>query len=243
MLLKSSFLAGCACAIFAGSAGATELVVNGNFSAGNVGFSSQYAYAPTTPPNYGFYNGVNQQYDVVPVGQTNANNGYGDWNNVPTNGMGQQVDAYGSTTGNVLIADGATVPSQTVWSEVINVQNSATYTFSFYADELSGYNGNAQLQAYINGIAIGSPLDATQSQWLSASSQWSSGSNNQATISIIDLNTGLFGNDFALDGISFTGPAVTSVPEPSTWAMLILGFLSLGFITCRKKNQTGLTAA
>ncbi|MEH2492918.1 hypothetical protein V1280_008857 [Bradyrhizobium sp. AZCC 2230] len=37
---------------------------------------------------------------------------------------------------------------------------------------------------------------------------------------------------------------VGAVPEPSTWAMLILGFCGVGFMTYRRRNQaTALTAA
>jgi PEP-CTERM motif len=37
-----------------------------------------------------------------------------------------------------------------------------------------------------------------------------------------------------------TGPigAVSAVPEPSTWAMMILGFLGVGFLAYRRKNGT-----
>ena len=41
-------------------------------------------------------------------------------------------------------------------------------------------------------------------------------------------------------------PTVTSsVPEPSTWAMLILGFASIGFMAYRRsrKNTMAITAA
>ena len=34
-----------------------------------------------------------------------------------------------------------------------------------------------------------------------------------------------------------------AVPEPSTWAMMMLGFLGLGFLAHRRKNQTALNAA
>ena len=34
-----------------------------------------------------------------------------------------------------------------------------------------------------------------------------------------------------------------AVPEPSTWAMMILGFAGLGFRAYRRKNKTKLTAA
>jgi hypothetical protein len=37
---------------------------------------------------------------------------------------------------------------------------------------------------------------------------------------------------------SLTGPPITTaVPEPSTWAMMILGFLGLGFMAYSKKNS------
>ncbi|CUT11397.1 hypothetical protein BF49_2477 [Bradyrhizobium sp.] len=32
---------------------------------------------------------------------------------------------------------------------------------------------------------------------------------------------------------------VSGVPEPSTWAMMILGFLGLGFMGYRKSSKTG----
>ncbi len=31
---------------------------------------------------------------------------------------------------------------------------------------------------------------------------------------------------------------VSAVPEPSTWAMLLLGFGGLGFVACRRKRQS-----
>jgi PEP-CTERM motif len=41
-----------------------------------------------------------------------------------------------------------------------------------------------------------------------------------------------------------TTTAVTSgVPEPSTWAMMILGFCGVGFMACRRKNQEAFNAA
>ncbi|MGX4803391.1 PEP-CTERM sorting domain-containing protein [Bradyrhizobium guangdongense] len=37
--------------------------------------------------------------------------------------------------------------------------------------------------------------------------------------------------------------SVGAVPEPSTWAMMILGFFGLGFLAYRRKEQASLTAA
>jgi hypothetical protein len=36
---------------------------------------------------------------------------------------------------------------------------------------------------------------------------------------------------------------VSAVPEPSTWAMLLLGFAGIGFIACRRKSRPALSAA
>jgi hypothetical protein len=33
-----------------------------------------------------------------------------------------------------------------------------------------------------------------------------------------------------------------AVPEPSTWAMMILGFCGLGFLACRRRNAQALSA-
>ena len=42
---------------------------------------------------------------------------------------------------------------------------------------------------------------------------------------------------------SFGATAVAAVPEPSTWAMMIVGFLGLGFMAYRRRNQTAFSAA
>ena len=41
----------------------------------------------------------------------------------------------------------------------------------------------------------------------------------------------------------FTVGTVAPVPEPSTWAMLLLGFTGLGYVAYRRKTKAGLRAA
>jgi PEP-CTERM motif len=54
-----------------------------------------------------------------------------------------------------------------------------------------------------------------------------------ATLFLVDAN-----------GNFSTAQIVTSgVPEPSTWAMMILGFAGIGFMTYRRKNKMALNAA
>jgi PEP-CTERM motif len=59
-----------------------------------------------------------------------------------------------------------------------------------------------------------------------------------------------FGNEGVIVGPGITGFSdlgattfTAAVPEPSTWAMMILGFCGLGFMTYRRKNQTASNAA
>jgi hypothetical protein len=47
---------------------------------------------------------------------------------------------------------------------------------------------------------------------------------------------------FVIDAAGDTA-RVTSVPEPSTWAMLILGFAGIGFMAYRRKSKPALMAA
>jgi hypothetical protein len=50
-------------------------------------------------------------------------------------------------------------------------------------------------------------------------------------------------NDVHLYGtLSYNG-AVSAVPEPSTWAMLLLGFAGVGFMAYRRKSKPALMAA
>lgn len=54
------------------------------------------------------------------------------------------------------------------------------------------------------------------------------------------LSTTVDGNAFgpALDNVT-----VAAVPEPSTWAMMILGFLGVGFLAYRRKDESALRVA
>jgi hypothetical protein len=46
-------------------------------------------------------------------------------------------------------------------------------------------------------------------------------------------------NDLAL---TYSGGLLTAVPEPSTWAMLLIGFAGIGFMTYRSRNKLEYTA-
>ncbi|MBR0685315.1 PEP-CTERM sorting domain-containing protein [Bradyrhizobium manausense] len=50
----------------------------------------------------------------------------------------------------------------------------------------------------------------------------------------------LFSTYFSSTG---DGPVLTAVPEPSTWAMMVLGFCGLGFMAYRRRNQVPAATA
>jgi hypothetical protein len=51
-----------------------------------------------------------------------------------------------------------------------------------------------------------------------------------------------YGNSFAAQGNQIIAE-VAAVPEPSTWAMMILGFAGIGFMAYRRKSKPALMAA
>jgi hypothetical protein len=48
---------------------------------------------------------------------------------------------------------------------------------------------------------------------------------------------------FVFAAESFVATAVPAVPEPSTWAMMILGFAGIGFMAYRRKSKPALMVA
>ncbi len=166
----------------------SNLVTNGDFSSGNTGFSSLYAYCNTIgcmgacgcPPQYAVGNGANYYHGAL--------TGFD----------------HTTGTGNFLIADGG-VSAVTVWKQTIPVTPNTNYRFSYWLSSVYP-TAQASIQVVINGINIGSPFTApgTLNTWIPGSVSWNSASNTSAIIDIVDLNTVFVGNDFGLDDISFT---------------------------------------
>lgn len=209
---------------------APNLVVNGDFSAGNSGFSSGYTLTTMTP--FLFQNNVHGIYAVEAVSAIPGSAAYGDWTNISTDPTGGN--------GNVFAADAATVASTTVWSETVSVAPNTNYAFSFYGVELSNpCCSNATLQPSVNGVN-GTTLDTTAAWQQSASFVWNSGANTSATLQLLDTNTSGGFNDFAIDDLSFS--AVSAVPEPGTWALLLFGVGAIG-VGLRTRRQLTATPA
>jgi gliding motility-associated-like protein len=174
----------------------TNLITNGNFSNGNTGFSSGYAYTNVPPSapcgTYGIL-GCEAYYTV----NTNPRNTH------------SQFAVYGDHTsggGQMLIVNGATSPNISVWCQNITVQPNTNYQFSAW---VSNVDLNPQplpnLQFQINGVAAGAHFSPviTAGVWTQFYILWNSGSNTNINICLTDSSNAAGGNDFALDDISF----------------------------------------
>lgn len=174
----------------------TELVTNGTFSAGNTGFVTGYSYRADVGGQTELW--PEGTYAIVP----NANN-------VHTAFRGRERN---NGSGNIMVINGSPALGATVWSQNnIGIQPNTTYYFSAWG--MSVVNGNnAVLQFEINGNQVGTiaylPNGYTNPNgpynWVRFYGSWNSGPSTSADISIINLNTVLGGNDFALDDISFS---------------------------------------
>jgi len=208
---------------------ASDLVVNGSFSAGNTGFSTGYTLTTQTPQL--FENCLHGIYAVIPIGNVAPQSAYNDWVNVT-------VDPSGGN-GNVYVADGATTYPTTVWQETLAVAPGSGYLFSYDAAEISNTCcSNADFQVAVNGVVLGD--QTVGDSWVPYSYSWNSGLSTTATITLTDLdNSGSF-NDFVLDDLSFDGPSPSTVtPEPSSMLLLGSGLVSLAGLMRRKIGMRG----
>lgn len=162
-----------------------NLIVNGDFEGGNFGFSSDYVYSPTNLVPEG-------TYAVLPNPQT-AHSGFAPCGDHTSGG------------GNMMAVNGAGVPNQNVWCQTVSVQPNTQYVFSAWVTSLHP-SSPARLQFSINGTPIGPIFTApsTTCTWLNFYTLWNSGTNTTANICIVNQNTVLGGNDFALDDIVFS---------------------------------------
>lgn len=160
-----------------------NLITNGDFSAGNTGFTSQYIFASANVTEGQYFVGNNPQV----------------WNTA----LSPCTD-HTTGAGNMMLINGSPVPDVNVWTQSITVTPNTNYAFSTWIQALYPPNP-AILQFSINGKDIGSLITAAlpTCTWTQFYTTWNSGNNTTATIAIVNKNTQVQGNDFALDDISF----------------------------------------
>jgi gliding motility-associated-like protein len=161
--------------------GTTNLIVNGNFEAGNTGFSTSYIYgvpgSPFGPNNYGV--GDNPQA---------YNGGFSPCGD-HTSGSGQQM-----------VVDGSTTPGSNVWCQTVAVTPGNAYLVEFYVQNVYPVSPSV-LNLKVNGATIGSGVAGALCDWIRIEGCFTA-SSGSANICITEASGVGFGNDFAIDDIA-----------------------------------------
>lgn len=174
-----------------------NIVANGDFSAGNASFNSEYSVLGTPGACAGPALGTGC-YAVT----TSANAVHPGFSNFPDHTGGG---------GNMMVANGASSP-QFVWRQTLTVTPNTSYGISMWA--ASAVNdpapANLRIEVDISGAcgAVGTfatvgTLDATSAAgaWKQSQGLFVSGASTSVCLRLVNQNTAFSGNDFAIDDI------------------------------------------
>lgn len=224
-----------AAAVAAGQKASADLIVNGDFSAGNTGFTSGYNYDSSQGAGANDGNSGADYYGIV-ADSTWWHPSFTDFQDHTQDGSAASdpSNTHGNAdAGYMMIVNGSLDSGVTVWSESgIAVVPSQEYTFSFWATS-AYFASPADLQVTIslNGVNQSFLLTDPAGTWQQFSTTFVA-SNSPTTISFVDTNTDFTGNDFALDDISLTptrpanGPIVP-LPASALGGSLLLAGLGV----------------
>ena len=206
--------------LFAAGPASANLIVNGDFSAGNSGFTTSYAYSPGT-------NSTERQYTI----RTDP---------FPWNPNFVTIGDRTTGSGNMMVINGATTPDVPVWiSQSITVAPNTGYFFDAFVTSVccsmaTGFV-SPTLRFTANGEALGdiTVSSKTPGTWEGFSKTWNSGSSTSVVLSLVNLQTEAGGNDFALDDLSLSTASTIAVPLPGGLPLMLGGLAVIGWIARR----------
>ncbi|MEY5046828.1 MAG: hypothetical protein RLZZ175_187 [Bacteroidota bacterium] len=195
-----------------------NLIANGDFESGNIGFITGYTYTPGSFPSGG---GL---YDIVNIGSANS-------------GWAAQFNDHTTGSGKYMFIDGNNVVGVKVWQQNITVTPNTNYVFSAWVRNVSPAGSISPVLNFdINGTNIGGLITVPQDpdpkarQWNQIYATWNSGSNTNITISIEDNVPNAAYNDFAIDDIYFS-------PEDCIYSDTIVITQPLNPVLTQPQNQ------
>ena len=218
-------LAAAACLILAATAhgGPVNLIVNGDFEAGNTGFESDFTNNQTNITGAGTYAVVDDPSTVHPSATS-----YGD---------------HTSGSGLMQAVNGTTDTTSVFWRQTVAVDAGTNYDFGLWTS--TWFGGASSLRLLVNDAALGDFLTPTSNGvWEQSTFGWFSGGATSATFELVNTSNAFTGNDFAVDDITLFGEAVpggSAVPEPAS--MLLFSLTGLGLAGGGLRRRFGGGAA
>jgi hypothetical protein len=192
-----------------------NLLVNGDFDLGNVGFTSTYIYSPgDTVPE--------RTYAVISDPSF-------------THGGAASFKDHTSGVGLMLVANGSSDSTNVVWSQTVSVATNRTYAFSGWGATWGHFAGEdfdpapPAMRIHINGTQAGDAVQliAKNGQWRNFTALWNSQSSTQAVIEIRLSTTALVGNDIALDDFGFASLSTDLFASPSVFRAIEISWQTL----------------
>ena len=173
-----------------------NLVANGDFELGNVGFGSGYVASSDLL--------LEGTYAVV-ADPRSVHSGYSTCADHTPSGTLQMV------------VNGSIIAGVNVWTQTVSVLPGTDYQFSYWVQSVVASNPS-QLQLYINGVAAGPVYTALLAtcQWKQFVYNWNSGASSSAILSLQNQNTIATGNDFTLDDILFQSVCTATAGDFAT---------------------------
>lgn len=166
-----------------------NLVSNGDFSAGNTQFLSDYAYAD--------FNTLEGEYTVGTNPQA-------------FNGNLLVIGDHTSGDGLMFIGNGKATPDRVWYSGPITVDPGTKYYFEAwvmnaccpppYGDGINPV-GPSELSFYANDVLLGTRTSSKLGVWEGLSTTWDSGAATSVTLKLVNANTEPSGNDFGVDDV------------------------------------------
>lgn len=159
-----------------------NLIVNGDFSAGNSGFTSAMIFNPFTliiPGSYAIVTNPSTIHPDFKACQDHTTGG-----------------------GGMLACNGSLLPNRDIWCQNIAVDPGGEYDLSFWSSALTE-NESPELVIRLDGQNLTTPklLGPTTCEWVQSSMSWTAGLQTSVQFCIRNLNGANSGNDFAIDDI------------------------------------------
>lgn len=166
--------------VVVGAQQAQNIIVNGQFDAGNSDFTTQYIY----------------QNNLQPEGTTFVTSN-------PALNHPSFIGAGEGGSGNFLAVNGSSNAGQFIWQQTVTVVPNQTYDISLFLASMVANSNPGMIQLRVDGIDVGPVMNCPGpvNSWLPFTNSWTAGASSSAVVSLHSMNNASGGNDFGVDNI------------------------------------------